>query len=59
VLDAAGITGDDVAANSIRHWAGRHAHDTVGRLSAAAAVLGRDYGVDCLHQIAFDLREIE
>ncbi|WP_164700211.1 site-specific integrase [Modestobacter sp. KNN46-3] len=57
VLDAAGITGGDVAPHSIRHWAGRHAYDASGRLSAAAAVLGRDYGIDCLRHIALDPRE--
>ena len=59
VLDAAGITGEDVAPNSVRHWAARHAYDTNGRLRAAAAVLGRDYGIDCLRQIALDPREVE
>jgi hypothetical protein len=59
VLDAAGITGDDVAPHSVRHWAARHAYNATGRLRAAAAVLGRDYGIDCLHQIALDPREVE
>jgi site-specific recombinase XerC len=58
VLDAAGITGDDVAPNSIRHWAARHAYETTGRLRAAADVLGREYGTDCLHQIALDPHEV-
>lgn len=58
VLDAAGITGDDVAPHSVRHWAGRHAYQATGRLRAAAAVLGRDYGIDCLHQIALDPHEV-
>ncbi|MCZ2825999.1 MULTISPECIES: hypothetical protein [unclassified Modestobacter] len=40
--------------HSVRHWAGRHAYDTTGRLRAAA-VLGRD----CLHQIALDPRDVE
>ncbi|MGY1691118.1 hypothetical protein [Geodermatophilus sp. SYSU D01105] len=59
VLDAAGITGDDVAPHSVRHWAARHAYDTTGRLRAAAGVLGRDSGIDCLHQIALDPREVD
>ncbi|MCZ2859189.1 hypothetical protein [Blastococcus sp. VKM Ac-2987] len=54
VLDAAGITGEDVAPNSIRHWAARHAYQATSRLRAAADVLGREYGIDCLHQIALD-----
>jgi hypothetical protein len=59
VLEAAGITGDDVAPHSIRHWAGRHAYQTTGRLRGAADVLGHDYGIDCLHQIALDPRVVE
>lgn len=59
VLDAAGITAADVAPNSIRHWAGRHAYQTEGRLRAAADILGRDSGIDCIHQIALDPREVE
>ncbi|MGY2078815.1 hypothetical protein [Modestobacter sp. SYSU DS0657] len=58
VLDAAGITGGDVAPHSIRHWAARHAYQATGRLGAAADVLGREYGVDCLRQIALDPRAV-